>query len=236
MKVYNFKKYFESLKQRITLEELAVLIGKEFSVNNVDLFSYGSNGIVYTFGEDRLLKITTSLNEALTAQKINGIKFKHVSTIFNVRKFIESKKYILDNGVKAKIRLPYFHSIYMIIVEKVYDTEKAEIIINDIYDVLNTTERKVAAADIKKFKSLFNYFKSQLDIIETKTNKDDLINYYKQLIELSDELSEYKINTSDVHAKNFGFRKNGDLVLFDLESKKITGNIKGIMDIDDINI
>lgn len=219
-------------KQRISIDDLAKLIGKEFNINNVEFYAYGSNGLVYTFGKDKLLKITNSLNEAATSSILSGYNLKNITNIYNVRKFNEPKKYILDNSSKHKIRLPYFEDIYMIVVERLYDTKQAQDIIDDIYAVLNSEEKKVSASDIKLFKGLFKYFKSQVKNVKVNNSEDILIKCYEQIINIHDELKGFGIYPTDIHSGNFGFKENGNLAIFDIESKTKKSIINGVFDVD----
>lgn len=101
--------------ERAKADELVNHVVREIGLGNPKYVGGGSYGHAYKVGEDQLFKITTDPSEADAALKIRSFRPKHIASVYNVWKIVdtdENKYYygILSEFVDDK-RPDYFHSL-----------------------------------------------------------------------------------------------------------------------------
>jgi hypothetical protein len=109
-------------------------------------------------------------------------------------------------------------------------------IIYEIYSILNfELLPNNLLQNVFKFKSKFEKL---LLNYNGKYDKDELLHYYETLISINNELKSVSINSYDSNCGNFGFKSNGDLVIFDIQDNKFknkTFKPKFEINLDDLN-
>lgn len=173
----------------------------------VKFLGSGEHGNAYLTNDNKVVKVTTDLSEYSESRKLINVNAKHIAKIYDC--------FIVDSN-KLKRELPNIRGMWVILLEKVdHDEIKQRLLFNglvesfeeqfdeDFFGILSFFH----VGEIDKTK-MYEYYKN-IDI------DSEWKDYFKQLIELIEELKKYNIKSVDYGPANFGFRGN-TLVYFDI--------------------
>jgi len=213
MKKFDMKKYL--LKHNISTikKELDGLNIKKIVRNyanslnlhgRIKTIGWGNFGIAFLI-DDKVIKLTKDLSEAHYAQKLLHKQFKHLPYYYDVKKI---------NFKSKDLNLAF------ICLEKL--------------KMLSENDKKLLHK-FKYFGNIHNFFNPNI-ILDVKKIEEELSNYDEtqkermlflitKLKEMSNEFHKYKINVSDFHENNIGW-KDSNLAFFDM----------GISNFDSYNI
>jgi len=195
----------ENLKQKDS-DIIAYNINKKLNIGNKPIFlSKGKNGYAYNLGNNKILKITTDISEAIESKKILNKKNNHIADIYNVFQIEYNNKIfyaiILE---KLKINPELFKSYY-----NFFDKLFISLFNEDYYTILMFYFRNKNAYD-EKFNSEINKHLSKFI---------DKYKFYNELLAIINEQKQNGIKNSDfLNPYNLGYKSNGNLAVFDLGS------------------
>ena len=216
----NYDNYIEKID--IGLDELALIISNKFGYNQAVFLSKGSFGVIYDIGNGRLLKFTNSLEEIHIVKTLIGENLEYIANYYYVSK-LSSNKYRLKQ--EGYLRYPRISELYIIIMEKLVNTDKAEVIMEKLFDEI---EKNINSKKILQIKEILK----RIDLFKNLNLSEQSSIAYNDLIKIKYELGKYGISNRDGHIKNYGY-KNNHLAIFDVIDKKRRKDLVDYYDIDE---
>jgi len=182
------------------------LIQKKFNLTDADKIGEGDNGVVYRYGKDKTLKITTDYEEALFSRTIEGEKLETVANVYKVY------EYDSGTGENNKVADEFYRSRYYWIIIKEYIPHKFS---DDFYynslHFFDTYQEKNFDYSDKDFDRMISKF------INDDEDENSYIEYFELFKKLHQELRPFGIKTvSDMKASNIGYRDDYSIVYLEL--------------------
>ncbi|MFW6219468.1 MAG: DUF5661 family protein [bacterium] len=188
--------------KKLNLTGLADKIAQKLGYEKAEPYGHGSAGGAYYIGNNKIMKITTDVAEAHDLSKLMGKNYKHLPKIYNIFKL---KTHITD--------------VYVIIREEL-DVNPNKV--DDMFYQLNRELKKHNLPSIYKIMedyTVHGFKEENIDYLETthaKIKDNKIKKDIEQIIELLRELKQANIRSYDFQVENFGYRKDGSLVFYDI--------------------
>ena len=184
-------------------DRIAFEVAKKYNLNTPNYIDKGGYGIAYDIGDDKVLKITSDKSEAVETSELIGRNFKHIADIYNVFTIKSANNGEHYGIVLEKLKtFPNYFNKMKIKLDNAFDN----IVGYYLFDVIDTlAENGVYDSEIE---DKINEYLSK--------NPEDR-NYFNIMLELVKEIKDNDVNSDEYYnPKNLGYKKNGNLAVFDL--------------------
>lgn len=182
------KQELKSLYQKHTKKE----IGEDIIIRYLGAGAYGK---AYSVNEDLVFKITKDRSEMEFAYALIGQKNKNIVDIYDV--------------------LNFGKNVAIIVQEKLNTDKETKEDVNNFFDFIDDTNTYIV--DLLSHKSLKNIINKEFCTIEDRCCSIEDLYVLENIHEATKEIKmKTGMFNNDVHIDNIGYKKSGELALFDL--------------------
>jgi len=194
----------------ITPFELGLILKDKLGFKKLEEIGEGTNGVAYSIGDNKVLKITTDLSEYAEAMKIKGKKNRHLADVYGVYR-LSGKYKNLVIIISEYLKTDFVHTNDMdYILHRVFNElfESEYSYFNEfIQDYINGM---ISIKDFQEIKEeLFS--KENEHMFEGAEAFDYAIDFFNML----EEIRYLGITSADFGPTNFGYKKDGSLAYLD---------------------
>jgi tRNA nucleotidyltransferase/poly(A) polymerase/2'-5' RNA ligase len=204
-------------------DAIAVEIGDKLGVNPKPIGG-GKFGVAYDIGNDKILKITKDNSEAYENIKLIGKPLKYIALPYKVFEISTKSNSIKTYGIileKLKTNPEYFKRMY----------DRLDYVCKNIF---NTDYHTLIDAYVYNDFDYIDVDKNQIESYLSKNPED--FKFFNGILNIIDELKQYDIDSVEFYnVKNLGYKKSGDLGMFDVGFADTSSYPQGIEKYD-INI
>lgn len=175
----------------MSLKDVAEFYANKLGTKIEEYVGGGIFGEAFLTLDDKVIKITTSKEEASTAYNLIGKKIPHIADYYYVHK--------IKNGKRE---------LYGILMESLFHDDDLSYLFYEMKNVLNMLE----ADDVEDIDldDLDKLIESGIDI------DDEVIAFIEEYKEIKRVIRNNGINNTDYSPYNMGYKKNGQLAIFDM--------------------